>query len=66
LITQKEITEMHWLEKRLVMMIATLYATAMARAIAALPHDDPRRCLTQMDDPRGHVPERPRQSFFGL
>jgi hypothetical protein len=40
LITQKEITEMHWLEKRLVMMIATLYATAMARAIAALPHDD--------------------------
>jgi hypothetical protein len=57
---------MHWLEKRLVMMIATLYATAMARAIAALPHDDPRRCLTQMDDPRGHVPERPRQSFFGL
>jgi hypothetical protein len=31
---------MHWLEKRLVMMVATFYATAMARAIAALPHDD--------------------------
>jgi hypothetical protein len=31
---------MHWLEKRLAMMIATLYARAMARAIAALPHDD--------------------------
>jgi hypothetical protein len=36
----KEKTVMHWLEKRLVMLIATFYATAMARAISALPHDD--------------------------
>jgi hypothetical protein len=31
---------MHWLEKRLVILIGTYYATAMARAIAALPQDD--------------------------
>ncbi|MDT5326565.1 MAG: hypothetical protein QOF25_3717 [Mycobacterium sp.] len=29
-----------WLEKRLAMLIATYYAAAMARAIAALPHDE--------------------------
>jgi hypothetical protein len=36
----EEIVEMDWLEKRLVMLIATVYATVIARAIAALPHDD--------------------------
>jgi hypothetical protein len=29
-----------WLEQRLAMLIATYYAAAMARAIAALPHDE--------------------------
>jgi hypothetical protein len=33
-------TVRRWLEKRLAMLIATYYAAAMARAIAALPHDD--------------------------
>jgi len=36
----KEIVEMDWLGRRLVMLIATFYATLMARAIAALPDDD--------------------------
>jgi hypothetical protein len=36
----EEIVKMDWLEKRLVLLIATFYATVMARAIAALPHDD--------------------------
>jgi hypothetical protein len=31
---------MHWFEKRLVMLIGMFYATAMARAIAALPNDE--------------------------
>ncbi len=29
-----------WLEKRLGMLIANYYAAVMARAIAALPHDE--------------------------
>ena len=31
-------TVKRWLEKRLAMLIASYYAAAMARAIAALPH----------------------------
>ena len=30
-----------WLEERLAMLVATYYAAAMARAITALPHDEP-------------------------
>jgi hypothetical protein len=33
-------TVKRWLEQRLAMLIATYYAVAMARAIAALPHDE--------------------------
>jgi hypothetical protein len=33
-------TVRRWLERRLAMLIATYYAAAMARAIAALPHDE--------------------------
>ena len=34
-------TVRRWLEKRMAMLIATYYAAAMARAIAALPDDEP-------------------------
>jgi hypothetical protein len=33
-------TVRRWLEKRLAMLIATYYAAAMARVIAAVPHDE--------------------------
>ena len=29
-----------WIEQRLAMLIANYYAAAMARAIAAVPHDE--------------------------
>jgi hypothetical protein len=34
-------TVRRWLEKRLVMLIATYYSAAMTRAISAFPDDDP-------------------------
>jgi hypothetical protein len=37
---EKETTVRHWIENRLAMLVATYYAAAMARAIAALPHDE--------------------------
>jgi hypothetical protein len=33
-------TVRHWLKKRLATLIANYYAATIARAIAALPHDE--------------------------
>jgi hypothetical protein len=35
------VTVRRWLERRLAILIATYYATAMERAIRSLPHDEP-------------------------
>jgi len=37
----KEMTVRRWIEKRMALLIATYYAAAMARAIAAFPDDEP-------------------------